>query len=44
MSVGVADASTKQLLFSALSKMRKPHVAKALRDYLSGADDDLDVL
>jgi hypothetical protein len=39
-----ADATTKHLLFAALSKMRKPHVARSLRDYLGSSDEDLDAL
>ena len=31
---------TKHLLFSALNKMRKPHVARALRDYLTSAEEE----
>jgi len=31
--IGIPYATTKHILFSALSKMRKPHVAVALRDY-----------
>ena len=34
---GITYARAKHVLFSALSKMRKPHVALALRDYM--ADD-----
>ena len=37
-------ATTKHMLFTALSKMRKPHVAVALRDYLSSADPDAEEL
>lgn len=39
MNIGFNAA--KSLLFSALSKMRRPHVAMALRDYMS--DPDLEV-
>ena len=38
--MGVPYATTKHMLFTALGKMRKPHVAIALRDYLSSADPD----
>ena len=31
---------TKSLLFRALSEMRKPHVARSLKDYISADDDD----
>ena len=42
--MGVPYATTKHMLFTALSKMRKPHVAVALRDYLSSADPDAEEL
>ena len=38
--MGIPYATTKHVLFSALSKMRKPHVALALRDYLAGTEMD----
>ena len=38
---GLTYARTKHVLFSALSKLRKPHVAVALRDYLPGNGDEL---
>lgn len=34
-------ARVKNTLFSALTKMRRPHVALALRDYLEGDDDEM---
>ena len=37
--IGVSYPHSKKLLFSALAKLRKPHVALALRDYMT--DDDL---
>jgi len=40
--LGLSYATTKHLLFKALNKMRKPHVAIALRDYLS-SDADFEV-
>lgn len=42
--LGIPYATTKHLLFAALSKMRKPHVARSLRDYLGSSDEDLDAL
>lgn len=33
-------ATAKHVLFGAMSKMRKPHVAIALRDYLTNPDDE----
>jgi len=37
-ALDIPYATAKNILFSALTKMRKPHVAKALRDYLAGDD------
>ena len=34
-------ATTKQVLFQAMNKMRKPHVAVSLRDYLTGDETSL---
>ena len=36
--LGISYGLTKSLLFKALTKLRKPHVAQALQDYLR--DDD----
>mmetsp|Transcript_26971 Transcript_26971/g.65062 ORF Transcript_26971/g.65062 Transcript_26971/m.65062 type:complete len:553 (+) Transcript_26971:41-1699(+) len=33
-AMGITYASTKKLLFSAMSKLRKPHVAAGLKDYM----------
>ena len=32
--------STKQLLYRAMTKMRRPHIVRALRDYAMLDDDD----
>jgi len=37
---GMPYATAKHVLFGAMSKMRKPHVAIALRDYLTNPDDE----
>ena len=39
--LGLSYAQTQSLLFKALTKMRKPHVAQALQDYLVDSEDDL---
>ena len=39
-AMGMPYATAKHTLFQALNKMRRPHVAKALRDYLGDADSD----
>ena len=38
-AMGMPYATVKHVLFTAMNKMRKPHVALALRDYL-GVDAD----
>ena len=38
-AMGVTYAQTKKLLFQAMSKLRKPHVTIALKDYME--DDSL---
>jgi RNA polymerase sigma factor (sigma-70 family) len=37
--LGIPYSTAKHLLFTALTKMRKPHVAMALRDYLADTHD-----
>lgn len=39
--LGVEPWTAKRILFSALNKLRKPHVAVSLRAYLDGDDEDL---
>ena len=38
-AMGVPYATVKHLLFAALSKMRKPHVAHVLSDYMRDPGD-----
>uniref|UniRef100_A0A7S4C5C9 RNA polymerase sigma-70 region 2 domain-containing protein n=1 Tax=Chrysotila carterae TaxID=13221 RepID=A0A7S4C5C9_CHRCT len=39
-ALGLSHAAAKQRLFAALTKLRKPHVAVALRAYANDAEDD----
>lgn len=40
--VSLSYSRVKNLLFAALTKLRRPHVAGALRDYVTGEDDGTD--
>jgi len=37
--MGISYSRVKNVLFAALTKLRRPHVAIALRDYISGDSD-----
>ena len=38
--MGMSYATVKQRLYAAMGKMRKPHIALALRDYLGASEED----
>jgi RNA polymerase primary sigma factor len=39
-ALGLTQPKVKRILFAAMNKMRRPHVAVALRDYLSSDTPD----
>jgi len=40
--VDISYSRVKNMLFTALTKLRRPHVASALRDYVTGEDGGID--